>query len=233
MPSPRSCSARRAAATSTVNLFPHYQWTFAAPWIQDDWRVNNKLTLNLGFRWDFNGPVSRGAESAELRVRPDHRQSRCRRASGSRCSAASGSSASTARPTTPWKYDKNNCQLARRRAPTQINEKTVLRAGYGKYFLNPTGQSFTNGFSLATPIDRVERRRPHADLRAGESVPERDPGAARQLARPADVPRARVRASRTRTSSSRTSTSSRPASSASCHGTSRSTRATPAAAATT
>ena len=40
-----------------VNLFPHYQWTFIAPWIQDDWRINGKLTVNLGFRWDFNSPV--------------------------------------------------------------------------------------------------------------------------------------------------------------------------------
>ena len=38
-----------------VNPTPHYKWFFVAPWIQDDWRVNNKLTLNLGFRWDFNG----------------------------------------------------------------------------------------------------------------------------------------------------------------------------------
>jgi len=28
-----------------------------APWIQDDWRVTSKWTLNLGFRWDFNGSV--------------------------------------------------------------------------------------------------------------------------------------------------------------------------------
>ena len=38
-----------------VNPTPHYKWFFAAPWIQDDWRLNNKWTLNLGFRWDFNG----------------------------------------------------------------------------------------------------------------------------------------------------------------------------------
>src|SRR5829696_1943520 len=41
-----------------VNPKPHYQWFFAAPWIQDDWRVNNELTLNLGFRWDVNGSVT-------------------------------------------------------------------------------------------------------------------------------------------------------------------------------
>ena len=40
-----------------VNVFPHYQWFFIAPWIQDDWRVSDRLTVNLGFRWDGNGAV--------------------------------------------------------------------------------------------------------------------------------------------------------------------------------
>src|SRR4029077_8121173 len=30
--------------------------------------------------------------------------------------------------------------------------KTVLRAGYGRYFENPTGQGFTNGFSTSTSL---------------------------------------------------------------------------------
>ena len=54
-------------------------------------------------------------------------------------------------PETPWKFDKNNFQL-RAGMAYSINEKTVLRAGYGKYYLNPTAQSFNNGFSLATPV---------------------------------------------------------------------------------
>ena len=33
-----------------------------------------------------------------------------------------------------------------------INEKTVLRAGYGKYFLNPTSQGNNAGFSQTTNI---------------------------------------------------------------------------------
>ena len=45
-----------------VNLFPRLAWTFIAPWVQDDWRVTPKLTLNLGFRWDFNSPVSEAGD---------------------------------------------------------------------------------------------------------------------------------------------------------------------------
>ena len=66
-------------------------------------------------------------------------------------------------PNTPWKYDKNNWQ-ARAGMAYQINEKTVFRAGYGKYFLNPTGQSASQRVQPGDPADQLERRRPHADL---------------------------------------------------------------------
>lgn len=35
---------------------PYYTWHYYAPWVQDDWKVTQKLTLNLGFRYDVNGP---------------------------------------------------------------------------------------------------------------------------------------------------------------------------------
>ncbi len=54
-------------------------------------------------------------------------------------------------PDRPWKLDKNNYQL-RVGTAYSINEKTVLRAGYGKYFLNPTGQGNNAGFSQSTDV---------------------------------------------------------------------------------
>lgn len=30
-----------------------YRFTYFAPFVQDDWKVNNRLTLNLGMRWDY------------------------------------------------------------------------------------------------------------------------------------------------------------------------------------
>ena len=34
------------------------QQIYFAPWVQDDWRVNHKLTVNLGLRWDVELPYT-------------------------------------------------------------------------------------------------------------------------------------------------------------------------------
>jgi len=133
-----------------VNVFPHYYWTFVAPWIEDDWRISNKLTLNLGFRWDFNSPVHESQNRLNYAfdptiVNPISASVGQPLNGGIRFAGVSGA------PTTPWKFDWNNWQ-PRAGAAYQINAKTVLRAGYGRYFENPTGQSVSNGFSLSTSL---------------------------------------------------------------------------------
>jgi hypothetical protein len=133
-----------------VNLFPHYYWNFVAPWIQDDWRLNSKLTLNLGFRWDFNSPVHEAQNRLNYAfdttlTNPVSARVGQPVVGGIQFLGVGGA------PTTPWKFDWNNWQ-PRAGLAYQINEKTVMRAGYGKYFLNPTGQSFTNGFSQSTSL---------------------------------------------------------------------------------
>jgi Carboxypeptidase regulatory-like domain/TonB-dependent Receptor Plug Domain len=139
-----------ASGNVDVNPKPHYKWFFAAPWIQDDWRVNNKLTLNLGFRWDFNGQVSEESDMLNYAfdptlVNPISSRVGQQVLGGIRFAGVNGA------PETPWKYDKNNFQF-RTGMAYSINDKTVLRAGWGKYFLNPTAQSFNNGFSQSTNV---------------------------------------------------------------------------------
>ena len=133
-----------------VNPKPHYEWFFVAPWVQDDWRVSNKLTVNLGFRWDFNGAVKEANNMLNYAfdptiVNPVSARVGQQVMGGIRFAGVNGA------PETPWKYDKNNWQ-GRAGMAYQINEKTVFRAGYGKYFLNPTSQSNNAGFSQSTPI---------------------------------------------------------------------------------
>ena len=41
-----------SSTTSPGNLH-HYVFNYFAPYVQDDWKVNQRLTLNLGLRWDW------------------------------------------------------------------------------------------------------------------------------------------------------------------------------------
>jgi hypothetical protein len=139
-----------ASGSVPVNLFPHYYWNFVAPWVQDDWRVTSKLTLNLGFRWDFNSPVHESQNRLnyafdQTMVNPISSQI------GQTVYGAVTFLGVNGNPTTPWKFDWNNWQ-PRAGAAYQLNDKTVLRAGYGRYFENPTGQGFTSGFSTSTSL---------------------------------------------------------------------------------
>jgi hypothetical protein len=42
--------------TIPVNVSDFESQKYVAPWVQDDWKVTPKLTVNLGFRWDFQMP---------------------------------------------------------------------------------------------------------------------------------------------------------------------------------
>jgi len=132
------------------NPTPHYEWFYVAPWIQDDWRVNNKLTLNLGFRWDLNGAVREADNMLNYAfdptiVNPISARVGQQVMGGIRFAGVDGA------PETPWKFDKNNYQF-RTGMTYSLNEKTVLRAGWGQYYLNPTAQGSNNGFSQSTNL---------------------------------------------------------------------------------
>ena len=172
-----------------VNPKPHYEWFFLAPWIQDDWRLNDKMTVNLGFRWDFNGAVSESDNMLNYAfdptiVNPVSARVGQQVMGGLRFAGVDGA------PDRPWRYDKNNYQFRVAR-PDQLNNKTVLRAGYGKYFLNPTSTSNNSGFGLSTPILTSNDGNRTPTYALGNPWPNGIDGFLRQLVGPGDVPRPR------------------------------------------
>src|SRR5205085_489970 len=42
--------------SSNYPLFPWWKQIYMAPYLTDDWKVSRRLTLNIGLRWDLNGP---------------------------------------------------------------------------------------------------------------------------------------------------------------------------------
>ena len=44
------------SGTMNWDTFQFWSQHYIAPWVQDDWKISRKLTLNLGLRWDFTTP---------------------------------------------------------------------------------------------------------------------------------------------------------------------------------
>jgi len=144
-------------------LYPfNRQWYFA-PYLQDDWKVSRRLTLNLGFRWDYNGPpdekwdrLNRGFDAslaspiagqisaANLALYPQLRDLK----GGFQFAGVNGNSRLAGN------RDLNNFQ-GRIGAAFQLTDKMVLRGGYGLYYLNPNNNYLqTAGFATNTDIVR-------------------------------------------------------------------------------
>lgn len=149
--------------TGSVNVpvFPFFRQWYFAPYIQDDWKISRRLTLNLGLRWDYNGP-------------PDEKWNRMNRGFNSTLAAPFRNEIPAAMltqypqlrnlsgglefvgvnglPTLAGDRDLNNWQ-PRVGAAYQWNDKLVLRGGYGLYMLNPNNDPLqTAGFSQGTPL---------------------------------------------------------------------------------
>jgi hypothetical protein len=138
------------------NLLPDYRWTYYAPWIQDDWKVSDRLTINGGFRWDYNSPVSEAENRLNYIFDPtivNPVTSRINQAQFPGYQVRGGLTfvGVDGNPDRPWEWDNNNIQV-RMGAAYQLNEKTVLRGGYGRYYLNPTGQGHIQGYSIQSQL---------------------------------------------------------------------------------
>ena len=96
--------------------------------VQDDWRVTNSLTLNLGVRWDYHTPLG-GSERPPGQLRPVHRRSwnlPDRTATAAGC-------------TTPYKKDFQP-RLGFAWTPRTSSKKLVLRGAYTiSSFMEGTG----------------------------------------------------------------------------------------------
>lgn len=134
---------------------PYWQWIYYAPWIQDDFKVTRRLTLNLGFRWDLNMPpterfdrINRGFFADE--INPISNRIDRTRFPGFQVKGGIGFAGLNGQPRSPYDTDRNNFQ-PRIGGAYQLTDKMVLRGGWGIFFLNPTARGNLNGFSQNTP----------------------------------------------------------------------------------
>ena len=115
---------------------------YIAPFVQDDWRVSERLTLNLGFRWDYESPYT---ERYNKFV--DGFCTTC--ANPLVPGTTGGLLYATANNRHPYQNDFNNFQ-PRIGAAYQLFPGTVVRAGYGIIYFNTLETPVGTGFSSTT-----------------------------------------------------------------------------------
>jgi hypothetical protein len=123
-----------ASATLNTPAFLHQGRIYRAFYAQDDFRVSSKLTLNLGLRWDKDGPITEAQDRLSV-FEFDAPYPLAQQAGMPGLKGAQVLVNSSARPTRSW-ADPFNKQFAPRVGfAYNVLSKTVLRGGYGIFFL--------------------------------------------------------------------------------------------------
>jgi hypothetical protein len=139
-----------------------YKSWYIAPWLQDDWKVNNRLTLNFGLRYDldtpptegynrmnvgFNtsapNPISSQIPAAQITAYPQLANLK----GGIQFAGVNGNM------TTATQTDWNNIQ-PRVGMAFKITPKLVFRSGYGLYYTNFQSNAMMQllGFSATSTL---------------------------------------------------------------------------------
>ena len=140
------------SGSDTIGVKTFWSSHYWAPFLQDDWKVTTKLTLNLGVRWDFvPGAVERhnqgnGAFNAtsvnpinSLVSVPGYNQI----VGGLTYLGVNGN------PRTIYPMTKTNIQ-PRVGIAYALDDKTVLRAGFGESMRSPQNGPSSYGFNAST-----------------------------------------------------------------------------------
>lgn len=122
------------------------QWPYYAGYLQDDLRLNNKLTLNYGLRWEVQMPP-RGLEDRWSDFSPITPNPRAGNIPGALIYAGSGSGRQGSRTLADSWYKGFGPRLG---MAYQWNEKTVIRASIGRSYgavTTVTGSTHQRGFT--------------------------------------------------------------------------------------
>ena len=155
-----------SSANYTVAASYAMQQIYFAPWVQDDWRVNHKLTVNLGLRWDLELPYTERFNKLVTTF--------CTTCANPLQASVQGlplfgglqfTNSSNRYPFSSY-YKAFQPRLG---VAYQIDHNTVIRAGYGLIYFNtfesPIGTGYTqttsyNNFVTNAPVNPLSNPYP-------------------------------------------------------------------------
>jgi hypothetical protein len=154
------------SGSDAINPEPYWVQHYYAPYIQDDWKATRKLTINLGLRYDLNGPVMERhnrvdyAFDTTITNPADAMVDHSMIPGGKTIKGGVTFVGVNGKPSTFYATTKTNFQ-PRIGFAYALNDKTVLRGGVGKMFKNPTPGGNTNGWSSSTSFVASEDNNMH------------------------------------------------------------------------
>lgn len=129
------------------NIDPAFQSHYWAAFLQDTWRVNSRLTVTLGLRYDYERPYAerynRMLQGFDLSA-PSPLQVPALNLRGQTLFA-------TSQNRLAFLPDRNNMQ-PRISAAYRVLPSWIVRAGYGLFYLGVNGSQPTTGFSQSTAL---------------------------------------------------------------------------------
>lgn len=130
----------------TINPSYALHQLYLAPFVQDDWRVTNRLTLNLGGRWDYESPLT---ERYNKFV--NNFCTTCAQPLATLASLGFTGGLQFASSSNRYAYPKdlNNFQ-PRLGIAYQMTPTTVVRAGYGIIYFNTIESPIGTGYSATS-----------------------------------------------------------------------------------
>lgn len=136
-----------------------FRWGYWTGYVQDDFKVTPKLTLNLGLRYDYESPPIERFNRQNVGFGFDRASplaAAVRSAAGaSNCAACSNLTGGLlfagvgGQSDEPFRKDRNNWG-PRFGVAYQWNEKTVLRGGYGVFYFPQAEFGAAQGFNVTT-----------------------------------------------------------------------------------
>jgi len=138
-----------SAAGVDKNIHPAQRNHYFAIFLQDDWKLSQRLTLNLGLRWDYETPM---VERFDRQLRGfdfNAASPIAQQAAGLNLKGAVQFANSNGQPRGAFDPDRNNFQ-PRIGLAYRVSDKWVIRGGYGLYYLGQNELGSTQGFSRRT-----------------------------------------------------------------------------------
>ncbi len=143
---------------SDYPLFPMFRQWYYAPFVQDDWKVKPRLTLNLGVRWDFNLAPDEKYHRLNYRFDPNAASPLDALVNAGKFPQYANLKGGLTFTHTGGNPDKSSATRMgniqpRIGAAFQLTPRLIMRGGYGRYYMNPGNDWMqTTGYSTSTPL---------------------------------------------------------------------------------